>query len=212
MKVVIFGANGQFGTRFVNEGLARDHEVTAVVRNVSSITKSHDRLTVRTANVLAADEVAEVIRGQQAVLSGIGPGGPGVSDQFLDVLTTGMPNIISGMQAAGVKRLITMGSIATLQVAPGLLLRDTPDFPTFARNISGAHLEAAQALEASGLDWTIVCPPLTIETGAATGRYRVQRDFLIEGEGRITFEDAAHFVLNELEQGNFVHHRVNISY
>lgn len=212
MKVIVFGANGQTGIHIVKEALERGHEVTAFVRKPDSLTLSHERLLVRGGDGLNATEVAAAIQGQEAVISALGPGGPGVSDQYLNILTEGIPHLIAGMQAAGLRRIVVMGSIATLQIAPGVLRRDAPDFPAFARNISGAHLQAAEALAASGLSWTIVCPPLKIEAGERTGVYRVQADFLIPGEGRITYEDMAHFILDELQQGKYLYHRVNIAY
>lgn len=212
MNLIVFGASGQFGRRIVQEGLARGHLVTAFVRDPASLPLTYERFHIQVGDARRLDDVAAAIAGQDAVISALGPGGPGVSDQHLDILTAGIPNLIAGMQAAGVTRIVVMGSIATLEVAPGLLLRDAPDFPAFARNISGAHLQAAEALATSSLDWTIVCPPMTIEAGARTGEYRVQADSLIPGEGRITYEDMAHFILDALEQGKFLHHRVNIAY
>lgn len=212
MRVVVFGANGQFGTRILHEALDRGHDVTAFVRVRDSVAVEHDQLAVRVGDVRSAEDVSATVQGQDAVVSAVGPGGPGTSDQHLDVLTQGVPGLVRAMERSGVRRIVAMGSVATLQVAPGLLLRDAPGFPSFARAISGAHLEAAEALAASSLDWTIVCPPVTVEAGARTGTYRVQRDFLVPGEGRISYEDVAHFVLDELEHGRHLGHRVNVAY
>jgi hypothetical protein len=153
--------------------------------------------------------------GQDAVVSALGPGGPDVSDEHLDILTDGTRHLVDGMRAAGLRRIVVLGSVATLNVTQDTLLRDTPGFPAFARNISGAHLESLKTLQASGLDWTVVCPAPVVEPGARTGRYRVQADVVLAGDkqpARITAGDVADLVLTEVEQGDYIGHRVNLAY
>lgn len=212
MRIIVFGANGQFGTRIVKEALAGGHQVTAFVRKAESLPLVHENLTIQVGDVRRAADTIGAVQGHDAVISALGPGGPGVSDQHLDVLTEGIPHLIEGMWAAGIKRIVALGSVATLEATPGILIRDTPNFPAFARNISGAHLEAAQALAASGMEWTIVCPPLRIEAGERTGHYRLQDEQAIPGESRISYEDMAHFILNELGQRQHLYRKVNIAY
>lgn len=67
-----------------------------------------------------------------------------------------MYNIIFSMNGLGIKRLVAMGSIATLQFDDNIIVRDTTNLPAFAKNISGAYLDALNQLRTSDLDCTII--------------------------------------------------------
>jgi putative NADH-flavin reductase len=214
MNIVLFGATGHIGRQVLDQALARGHNVTAFVRDASKLDMTHPDLRVAVGDARDARSVAAVMPGHDAVVSALGPGGPDVSDQYLDILTAGTRHIVDGMQAAGLRRIVALGSVATLNATPDTLLRDMPGFPAFARNISGAHLESLETLRASGLDWTAICPAPVVEPGARTGRYRVRADFVLEGDPRstkISTGDVADLVLDEVERGTYIGHRVNIA-
>jgi len=215
MKIVLFGATGHIGRRILDQALERGHTVTAFVRDASRLDVTNPELTVAEGDARDAQSVAAVMPGHDAVVSALGPGGPDVSNKFLDILTDGTRHIVEGMNAAGLRRIVALGSVATMNATPDTLLRDMPGFPAFARNISGAHLESLRTLQASGLDWTVLCPAPVVEPGARTGRYRVQADFVLDGDSRstkISTGDVADFVLNEVERGTYIGHRINIAY
>ena len=46
MKVLVLGANGAVGQLAISELLQANHEVTALVRNVSTMPRRHPRLTI----------------------------------------------------------------------------------------------------------------------------------------------------------------------
>jgi putative NADH-flavin reductase len=215
MNIVLFGATGHIGRQILDQALARGHTVTAFVRDASKLDMAHPDLRVAEGDARDAQSVAAVMPGHDAVVSALGPGGPDVSDRYLDILTAGTRHLVDGMSAAGLRRIVALGSVATMNATPDTLLRDMPGFPAFARNISGAHLESLKALQASGLDWTVLCPAPVVEPGPRTGRYRVQADVLLVGDPQsttISTGDAADFVLNEVERGTYIGHRVNIAY
>ena len=67
-------------------------------------------------------------------------------------------------------------------------------------------------LAASGLEWTLVCPP-NMPTGERTGRYRTRADRLPEGGREISVEDVADFLsLVQPGERRFIATRVGISY
>ena len=215
MNIILFGATGQIGRQILDQALERGHKVTAFVRDASNLNVTHPNLSVAQGDARDAQSVVAAMPGHDAVVSALGPGGPEVSDKYLDILTDGTRHLVEGMKAAGLRRIVALGSVATLNATPDTLLRDMPGFPAFARNISGAHLESLKSLQASGLDWTVLCPAPMVEPGERTGQYRVRADFLLEGDPqstKITTGDAADFVLNEVEQGKYIGHRVNVAY
>jgi NAD(P)-dependent dehydrogenase (short-subunit alcohol dehydrogenase family) len=71
MKLLVLGATGRTGRHVTRQALARGHDVTAVVRDAMSI-PPHDRLRLATANPLDADALADLLLGQDAVISCLG--------------------------------------------------------------------------------------------------------------------------------------------
>ena len=123
MKIVLYGATGRAGSRILTELLARGHEVVAVVRNPDKLAP-RDGLTVQKGDLSSVEGIVEAIGGAQAVVSAYGPpqDKPGLT---LDAMRA----LMAGVEDSGVKRLIAVGGAGSLEVAPGVRLLDTPDFP-----------------------------------------------------------------------------------
>jgi uncharacterized protein len=100
MKIVIVGASGRTGRVLVKQALVRGHTVTAVVRDPSKLV-SAQTLTVVKANVFDTDDLIEVFRGHDAVLSTLGS-----NNARLQLIERSMKAIIPAMQKSGVKRFI----------------------------------------------------------------------------------------------------------
>jgi hypothetical protein len=94
------------------------------------------------------------------------------------------------------------------------MLRDAPNFPAFARNISGAHLQALRIYQATDLDWTVVCPPASVAEGESKGNYRIRQEYVLENVGQpgILTADLGDFIVKEVEQGQHIGHLVNVAY
>jgi putative NADH-flavin reductase len=68
---------------------------------------------------------------------------------------------------------------------------------------------------ADALEWTYVSPAALIEPGERTGEFRVGGDQLLtdeNGESRISAEDYAVAIVDELENGRFVRERIGVAY
>lgn len=66
-------------------------------------------------------------------------------------------------------------------------------------------------MKESRLDWTYVCSPNILDKDQ-TGHYVTNADYLpTPNNGEIAAGDIADFMLKELSDNKFVHHRVGIS-
>src|SRR3984893_14104681 len=112
MKLAVFGANGPTG-RLLTQ-LARDegHDVVAFTRRPDAFPIEHQRLEVVAGDVHDRAVVASAIDGTDAVLSALGVP---FAKTPVTVYSDGAANIIAGMHAAGIKRLVCVTSSA---VAP----------------------------------------------------------------------------------------------
>lgn len=206
MRVALFGATGGLGGRVLEEALARGHAVTALVRDPARLA-ARPRLSVVAGDVRDRAALARALAGQDAAVSCIGPGALGGD---LSVIGDGMAALVAGMAEAGVSRIVAVAAAGILQDDAETLRRDAPGFPPPLRAISAEHQRAYELLLGSGLRWTVVCPPM-LAAGEGSGGYRAERDYLPEGGAQIAREDAALFILDELESGAFMGSRVGIT-
>ncbi|MFC7740749.1 NAD(P)-dependent oxidoreductase [Nocardiopsis composta] len=112
--IAVFGANGTIGSRIVEEALRRSHRVTAVVRDPATITRTGDRLTVATGDVLDPASVAEAAKGKDVLVSAVG-GGDGAGHRAL--IEPSARALVEGLRRLGADapRLIMVGGAGSLR-------------------------------------------------------------------------------------------------
>lgn len=213
MNLVLFGASGTIGQRIANEAFARRHRVTAVVRDPSRIDRSRQGLTVVKGDVRDAASVAQVAKGADAVVSAVAPTG----GQPFTMLPDAARALIDGVRQAGVKRLVIVGGAGSLESPEGGRVMDRASFPAAWKPYAQAHANALDIYrrDAVGLDWTYLSPADHIEPGERTGRYRTGGDELVvdaEGHSRISAEDFAVALLDELERPAHLWRRFTVGY
>ncbi|GCE21333.1 NAD(P)-dependent oxidoreductase [Dictyobacter kobayashii] len=212
MNIALFGATGMVGQRILAEALQRGHNVTVIVRDPARFTIAHQNLKVVPGDATDADSVAKTVAGTDVVVSALGPSPSGSPENLLKLTRS----LIDGVDRSGVRRLIAVGGAGSLEVAPGLQLMDTPEFPAGWKEIAGAHRDALEIYKtANNLDWTNVSPAAFISPGQRTGSYRTGTDQLItdeKGESRISAEDFAIAILDEVENPRFKRQRFGVAY
>ncbi len=203
MRIAVYGGAGMIGSRIVAEGLARDHAMTVVTR--SPAVGLPAGAVARVGNAADGDDVAKVASEYDVVVSAIGPSRTGARvELFLDALSSLVDNV-------GTRRLIVVGGAGSLQVAPGLRLVDTPEFPPEHRHEALAQLAALELLRRGGgfVDWVYVSPAPITTPGRRTGTYRVGSDSVL-GDF-ISAEDYAVAVLDEIERPRHRRERFAVS-
>jgi putative NADH-flavin reductase len=203
MRLLVLGATGGIGRALIDQALARGHTVTAFVRSPEKLGARRDGVTVCKGDPRNADDLRATLPGHDAVLSALGPPGPGATTIHRDCARS----TVVAMQATGVRRLLIV-SVAVLFENQGFLswfLRKT-----FLRNIAEDTAEMERIVIASGLDSTIVRPPV-LTNGRLTGRYRIEDDRVPRGGRSVSRADVAHFLLDELERGEHVRRIVGMA-
>lgn len=214
-KVVLTGASGFVGSDILNEVLNRGFEVTAVVRHPAKIKIQNENLKVVKVDVSSLNEVAEVCKGADAVISAFNPGwsNPNIYDETIKVYLT----IVNGIKKAGINRSLMVGGAGSLFIAPGLRLMDSGEVP---ENI----LPGVKALgefylnflkKEKKVDWVFFSPAADMRPGVRTGRYRLGKDDMIidiVGNSHISVEDYAAAMIDELEHPKHHQERFTIGY
>src|ERR1700742_2585730 len=156
MKIAVAGASGRAGSCITAELARRGHNVTGIARNPDKIAKIANVTAVAgDANDRAA--LARLWAGHDAAISSI---------HFLD---SDPETLIGAARDSGVPRYLVVGGAGSLEVAPGVPLVKTPNFPAAYK----AEAERGAAfLDRLGrekqLNWTFLSPSALFEPGNRT--------------------------------------------
>lgn len=202
MKLAVFGATGPTGRQFVEQALARGHELRALVRPQSTAPHGVEAVV---GDVLDADAVASTISGTEAVACILGlPKGEGT------VISDGTANIVKAMTAQQVNRLVAV-------TVHGL--NDSKDDAGFFGKVIVAKLAKSrfedrarqeQVIFDSGLDWTVL-RPARLADGDATGSYDLSTKLKTGMSAKVRRADVAAALLEIIESGRFSREPVSIA-
>ncbi len=209
MHIALYGATGKSGSRILTELLSRGHAITAVVRDPAKLpTQPH--LTAVQGDVSSADAIVEKVKGVDAVVSAYAPP-PNDTDQLLPVTE----NFIAAVKKANIPRLIIVGGAGSLEVAPGVTGISSGHIPAEWLPIAVSHAKVLDLVKQSGINWTYFSPAGFFVPGERTGKYRLGADQLIaneQGDSRISLEDYAIALVDELEKPQHERQRFTIGY
>ena len=209
MHIVLYGATGHAGSRILTELLSRGHQVTAVTRHPDKLAPQPN-LAVKQGSVDSTAAIAVNIQGADAVVSAYAPP---FSDT--DQLVAVTRNFIEAVEDAHVRRFLYVGGAASLEVAPGVTLFESGHLPAEWRCIAKSHSDALNLIKKSAINWTCFSPAGFFEPGQRTGKFRLGKDQLIsdaEGNSRISMEDYAIALVDELEKPLHERQRFTIGY
>lgn len=202
MRIALVGATGNAGSRITKELTDRGHHVTGIVRNPDRMPAGP--LTSAIGTDGSRESLAAAIAGHDAVVTSV---------RFADL----DPDIvIPAVIDSGVKRYVVVGGAGSLIGPDGGLEFDNPNFPPAGKHnsVRGGYL-LDLLKETKGLDWTYISPSRMFVPGERTGKFRYGKDHLLmtaDGDSRISFEDFAIAVADELENPQYVGQRFTIGY
>ncbi len=202
--VALIGASGAAGSRIHQELVRRGHTVTGIARSPEKIAALPGTNAVR-ADVYDAQALAQALRGHDAAISAVH-------------FTASDPQaLVDAVRASGVKRYLVVGGAGSLEVAPGQRLVDQPGFPAVyhAEASKGADFLGLLKASAQDLEWTFLSPSALFVPGERTGVFRLGTDQLLtgaDGQSRISFEDYAIALVDELERPAHVRQRFTVGY
>jgi putative NADH-flavin reductase len=213
VNIALLGATGFVGSALLNEALDRGHTVSAIVRHPEKLAP-RDRLVVKRGDVYDAALLANLIQGQDAVISAFNPGWKDLN--LYDDQVRGTASIIAAIKKAGIKRVLWVGGAGGLEVKSGVRVIDSPDLPDWVRPGSLATIEALEQLRKEPeLEWSFLAPSAQLQPGIRTGRFRLGTDQLLvdsNGQSRISVQDYAVAMIDELEHPKHIRQRFTVGY
>jgi hypothetical protein len=213
VKVALIGATGFVGSALLEEALHRGHEVTAIVRHPGKLAP-RERLVAIGVDVNDTERLAASIRGREALISAFNPGWK--NPNLYDDQVRGTASIIAAVKKGGVPRVLWVGGAGGLETGSGARVVDDRGFPDWVRPGSLATIEALEQLRREPqLDWTFLSPAAEMQSGTRTGKFRLGGDRLVvdaNGQSRISVEDFAVAMIDELERPTHSRQRFTLAY
>jgi putative NADH-flavin reductase len=208
MKVAVIGATGNAGSRITAELLKRGHHVRAIVRSENNITAKNG-IELTNSDLSEVAQLVDALNGADAVVSAYRP-----PDKDTEQIIGTTKRITEAVKKNN-QRLLVVGGAGGLFVAPGVTAIASGHLPEVALPIAKSHEQVRKNLKASGADWTYFAPAGLFEPGERTGQFRLGKDDLIvdvTGNSRISMEDYAIAVVDELEKPQHRGERFTIGY
>ena len=208
MHILLVGASGMIGSRVLAEAVSRGHQVVGAARRPERIASGPNVRAVRL-DATDTQALAALARDADVVITATSPRGGG--DPLQEARTVGDAAIAAARQSG--RRLVVVGGAGSLNLPDGRPLAET--LPEQYRPEALAMRGVLHALKASDIDWTFFSPAAMISPGTRTAEYRLGTTTLLSnaaGESRISAEDYAHALVNELEQPRHRRSQMTISY
>jgi hypothetical protein len=234
MKVFLLGATGNSGRRILRSAIERGHQVTAFVRDQNKLLeilgqRLPESLQVIGGKIDESVELAATMVGHDVVINAAGHVSEG--DRFTRLVQNVIQQTSNSLGAGS--RLWQFGGAAVLDIPDtSIMAVDLPLVP----KVYEAHRTNLNALRASSLDWSMLCPGPMIEApnGEPTKGLRLSIDqwpvqrpvytYLLPKaalafafkqrvpELTISYEDAADVILSNLDRnGHFSRRRIGVA-
>jgi putative NADH-flavin reductase len=233
MRIGVIGASGNIGSRVLAEACGRGHDVVAFTRQGAANHPMQDGVEWRDLDIFDVESVTRAIQRLDVLVSSYHPGN--AASDPMDAIRRSIADptayaraakvLLDALKSRPATRLIVVGGAASLEIAPGLttddddqrlreVLRGLGVPEDYAVAVRG-HRAALDTLRVSNRRWTYVSPSADIHAGERTSRFRVGGDQLLvdgDGQSRISYEDFAVAILDEIEGPRHIQRRFTVGY
>ena len=204
MQLTVIGASRGIGRKVVDHALERGHGVRAVARSADRMGIDADGFEAMAGDATDPVLLARAVEGADAVILAVGVPRDWRVVKSTTLFSSITQALIPAMEAAGVRRLITVTGFGAGDSYDKL---STPE--KLARNLVLGRAYADKAIQeelikGSSLDWTIARPGI-LNNNAMTGKYKVLVEPETWRQGIISRADVAHYLVHAAEDGSHVH-------
>jgi putative NADH-flavin reductase len=218
MNIAIFGASGATGTLLTQRCLAAGYKITALLRTPEKF-PLRDQVHVIQGSAFDRSSVLKTVEGADVVFSALGAHSPLRNE---NVLPRAVPLIVEAMQQTAsqpkpVRRIIVLGSAGALpnsldkQPAWRRWIVQNIVYKTFLKWPVSEQISQYATLSDSDLDWTMVMPTM-LTNAPARGAYRIDGDALPRNGSRISRADVADFMMQQIDNPQWIRKGVYIAW
>jgi putative NADH-flavin reductase len=196
------------GSRILEEASSRGHYVIAASRHPEKTAAGPNIKPVKL-DATDAQAFADVARHADVIVLATSPRGSG--DPVAQAQAVAQAAIATARTTH--KRLVVVGGAGSLNLPDGRRVVDT--LPKNYQAEALAMRGVLDTLKTTDIDWTFFSPPMSISPGTRTGKYHLGTTVLLtndKGESRISAEDYADALVNELEKPEHVRSQMTAAY
>jgi putative NADH-flavin reductase len=216
LSIIVYGATGRVGGRVVTEAAGRGHDVTSVSRSSASGLVQGD--------LLDADSVRSLVAGHDVVVVSVRGSANGSKDAEQALQRVAAEIVVGVLRELGPEapRLIHVGGAGSLEIKPGISYADSLGGVAKAmmpasveQEIAGQVLALEFLRTVDDVKWTYISPAKKFGPGKRTGDYRIGGDKMLldkKGKSKISMEDYAVALVDEIENAAHVNERISVAY
>lgn len=202
-RIALIGASGKIGSKIAAELLSRGHTVTGIARHPQNI-PAQTGLTPASGDFTEPGVLAWSLQGHDAIICAASFI-PGQAEKLIDAV-----------RQSAVKRFLMVGGAASLQTEDGRKVIDTIQLPDAWKAPVMEGIRTLSLLrEVKDIDWTFFSPAVQIGPGERTGKFRLGKEQVVkdkDGVSKISYDDYAIAMVDELERGQNIKGRFTIGY
>lgn len=209
MNIAIIGATGWIGSAIMQEALSRELRVTPLVRDPAKLNETVQARQLDLSETITPEHFNDI----DLVIAAIG----GRANGQHELVPKSAQALLELLPKTQVKRLLWVGGAGSLELAPGQMLVQSPDFPPEYKDEALAQGEALKVFRESDspLNWTFVSPAAEIYPGDSEGTYRIGGDQFFtdeQGRSRISVADYAKAMVDLVGTDNYARQRISVAY
>ncbi|OFX01468.1 MAG: epimerase [Alphaproteobacteria bacterium RIFCSPHIGHO2_12_FULL_66_14] len=209
MRFLLLGASGGVGRRILVRGRTRGHTIRAQTRDAARLTGQPSGIEVVAADPTDAVALHALVTGQEAVIISLGTTPGRRTTLFSDVTA----KLITAMAAEGVRRLVAITGVGAGETrGHGGFFYDRIIYPLFTRPFYEDKDRQERLIRESTLDWVLVRPAPFKATAGSTPLEiltEIRPDTALR---RITRDEVASFVLDQLVDDRYLRRPVFIGH
>lgn len=202
-RIALIGASGKIGSKIAAELLSRGHTVTGIARHPEKIPVQNGLIAAQ-GDFTEPGVLAWALQGHDAIISAA------------SFIPGQAENLIDAVRQSGVKRFLMVGGAASLQTEDGKKVIDTLQLPDAWKAPIMEGIRTLSLLrDVKDFDWTFFSPAVQIGPGERTGKFRLGKEQVVkdkEGVSKISYDDYAIAMVDELERGQNLKGRFTIGY
>jgi len=206
MRVAILGAAGKTGYQLISNALERGHDIIGIARTPEKIAWDSPRVTKVKGDAFDRQSIVAALAGADAVITSIGK--TNLRDKRFNLNTAGHENVLAGMRAHGIRRLIPISSIGAAKLPRKGIRRNIYLFLR-RKYYSDMNDMEVQVLN-SEFNVTVVRAPF-LHNGPALHTYEVVVGNVLPGGRAVSRKDLADFILDTLENDSYGQSLVSIA-
>jgi len=171
-----------------------------------------DNTAVRVFDLQSQDSIASVLEGVDVVIASVG----GRASGNHELVAQTEERLLNALNKTS-RRLLWVGGAGSLEVAPGVTLVSTPEFPDEYKAEALAQGEALKVFKTtpSSALWTFVSPADIIYLGDNKGDYRIGSNTFFTndaGESKVSVTDYATAMVDEAQNVAHVNQYISVAY